>query len=286
MKVASALVGFAFSLPLSWLSLTLGRRLRLLDRPSSIKIHPSPVPYTGGAAIVLTICLAGALLGSPAPPLVGLVLAWLIGLIDDVKGLAPIRKLVLLLSCLAVGTFGLELEPQARMVVLFAGLVLVNAFNVIDGLDGLAGGVAIFGFMALAVADSNWASLAAVGLGAVAALPLFNLHPAAMFLGNQGSLAVGYFLWIAPAHLYSTQRDGATITYAVLMWAFPLLNLGFVVSKRALERRPMFVGDRSHLYDVLHRRLGLRATLLLCWLFAAVCAVAAVAVVATRPYLD
>jgi UDP-GlcNAc:undecaprenyl-phosphate/decaprenyl-phosphate GlcNAc-1-phosphate transferase len=275
--LVAAVLGFALTLPLSWVSLALGRRFQLLDRPGAIKTHPQPVPYTGGAAIIFTLCVGGTLLGVPTMSLVGGVVAWLIGFMDDVEGVTPTRKLLLLLLCLSVGTAGLDLDPLARISLLLGGLVLVNAFNVIDGLDGLAGGVAMFGFMALAVGDSAWGLLAAVGIGSLAAFLLFNLHPAVMFLGNQGSLAVGYFLWVAPAHLYANGRDGDTLVYAAIVWTFPLLNLAFVIGKRAIERRPILVGDRSHLYDVLHRRLGLRTALVVCWMLAAASAVIAVA---------
>jgi UDP-GlcNAc:undecaprenyl-phosphate GlcNAc-1-phosphate transferase len=94
---------------------------------------------------------------------------------------------------------------------------------------------------------------------------LFNLAPAKLFLGDQGSLLLGYLLWILPLSWLGAEGSLRVNSLWLLLWLFPIVNLGYVLGVRALSRRPLLRGDRSHLYDALHRRYGLRATLLVCW---------------------
>jgi UDP-GlcNAc:undecaprenyl-phosphate GlcNAc-1-phosphate transferase len=249
---------------LAWLCMLAGRRLALLDRPSVIKPHAHPIPYTGGAAILATLLLLAPFVSSGLPMLVGAALSWMVGAVDDIHGLSPVTKLVAQVPSLVVGSFAVELGPIERTAAIAAGLVLVNAFNVVDGLDGLAAGAAACPLVLLAFVGAGGA-VSAIALGAVLGFLLFNLAPAKLFLGDQGGLLLGYILWILPLSWLGAEGSLRVNSVWVLLWLFPIVNLGYVLGVRAVARRPLLRGDRSHLYDALHRRYGLRATLLVCW---------------------
>lgn len=258
--LASVVVGAA----LTWVAILAGRRLALLDQPSAIKPHAHPIPYTGGAAILGTLLVIGPLVGSSLQLLLGAALCWLVGAVDDVRGLSPITKLGAQVPALLIGSFAVELDPITRAVAVALGLVLLNAFNVVDGLDGLAAGAAAVPLVLLALVGAG-GLIGVVALGAVLGFLLFNLAPARVFLGDQGSLLLGYVLWILLLAWLGSDVSPRVSALWVGLWLFPIVNLSFVLWIRARARRPLLLGDRSHLYDALHRRYGLRATLVVCW---------------------
>jgi UDP-GlcNAc:undecaprenyl-phosphate GlcNAc-1-phosphate transferase len=262
-----------------WAALLLGRRFGLLDLPTGIKVHRLPVPYTGGAAIAATLAVAWIVFDLPPAILLGGLFIWVVGLVDDIRGLPPRVKLLLEVPPLIIGASTLGLAPLVLMAAVLVGAFLVNCFNVIDGLDGLAGGVALISMLAILWATgTTTAAIAGLLVGAVAAFLLFNLHPARLFLGDEGSLLLGYFLWILPLAGVAKQPDARGLIFGVLLWGFPLANAAFVVTKRLIERRALLIGDRGHLYDVLNGRIGLRWTLLVCWAVAAFSSIAAAVV--------
>ena len=272
-------IGFVLGLPLTWVAVYLGRRVGLLDIPTGIKTHHLAVPYTGGAAIAATLAISGIIFGLPPAVLLGGLFIWLVGLVDDIRSLPPRLKLLLEIPPLIVGVSALGLEPLVLVVAVLVGVFLVNCFNVIDGLDGLAGGVALISLLAVLWASGpSVASSAGLLVGAIAAFLLFNLRPARLFLGDQGSLFLGYYIWILPLASFANKPETRTVVFGALLWGFPLANAVFVVTKRLIERRALLIGDRGHLYDVLNERLGLRSTLLVCWSIAGLLAVAAAAV--------
>jgi UDP-GlcNAc:undecaprenyl-phosphate/decaprenyl-phosphate GlcNAc-1-phosphate transferase len=277
---AAFLLALAVCAALTWVAILAGERLALLDRPSAIKPHAHPIPYTGGAAILGTLLAIGPFVGSSLPLLLGAALCWLVGAVDDVRGLSPVTKLVAQVPALLIGSFAVEVDPITRAVVVALGLILLNAFNVVDGLDGLAAGAAAVPLVLLALVGAG-GLLGLVALGAVLGFLLFNLTPARVFLGDQGSLLLGYLLWILPLSWLGDDASLRAGSLWVLLWVFPIVNMCFVLLIRARARRPLLRGDRSHLYDALHRRYGLRATLVLCWGVSLLGVLGAAAVVVT-----
>ena len=253
----------------SWVAASLGITFGLVDRPGAIKPHPKPVPFTGGTAILIALLVA-APIALPSPYAVaGAAVCWLVGLVDDLRGLMPAPKLLALLPPLALGSFALDLPPLQRVVVVLVGLILLNVFNVVDGLDALAGGTAVLMLVSLTFAGTI-SALAAAGIGATLGFLVFNLPPAKLFLGDEGSLLLGYLLWFLTASwLASGPAVQATILWS-LLWMFPLTNFAYVVAIRLKARRPLLRGDRSHLYDDLKRRFGLARTLAVCWVISTV----------------
>src|SRR5439155_13541745 len=177
----------------------------------------------------------------PPAVLLGGLFIWLVGLVDDIRSLPPRLKLLLEIPPLIVGVSALALEPLVLVVAVLVGVFLVNCFNVIDGLDGLAGGVALISLLAVLWASGPLASSAGLLVGAIAAFLLFNLRPARLFLGDQGSLFLGYYIWILPLASFANKPETRTIVFGALLWGFPLVNAVFVVTKRLIERRALLI---------------------------------------------
>ena len=258
------------------LAIGVGRWLGLLDRPHGIKIHASPVPFTGGLGYVLVLTMWMLVAPLPLPFFVAAISIWAVGLADDIRPFRPVRKLSLQSLALLLAVPALDGQVPLRLVAVAIGLVLINTFNLIDGLDGLAGGVAFFALLPTALASSG-AGLLGLTTGFAGAFLVLNLPPAKIFLGNQGSLVLGYALWFVSTS-WVLSDSGPSLLGAALVWSVPLANAIFVVARRVVEHRPLFTGDRSHLYDELHRRIGLRATVVTAWAAAAAASVVGSAV--------
>src|SRR2546425_3253058 len=185
----------------------IGRRVGLLDFPAAMKPHLRPVPYAGGAALAATFVVAGLLIDAPRSIVVAGLAMWLIGFVDDARGLQPGAKLLLEIVPLSLGTAELDMPPAIRVVAIAIGMILVNAFNVIDGLDGLAGGVALITLLSFVAGGAREFALAGVVAGAVGGFLVFTLNPARLFLGDEGSLFLGYLLWILPLVAFVPNGD-------------------------------------------------------------------------------
>ena len=272
------LTAFVAGLALAGVLIRFSPKLGFLDSPGPIKPHSRPIPYTGGAGIMIVLVVIGELTTAPWHALAGAGLAWLIGFVDDWRRLAPRLKLFLELPVLLIGSFAVELGVAERIVAVLVGAVLINAFNVIDGLDGLAGGTAVISLLSASFIFPPLAGLARIAIGATLAFLVFNLPPAKLFMGDEGSLVLGYLLWLIPLAALAADPSPGLLVATTLVWAFPLVNALFVILVRLGSGRSVLAGDRSHLYDVLHSRVGLRGTLLVCWGIAAVGVVAAAVV--------
>jgi UDP-GlcNAc:undecaprenyl-phosphate GlcNAc-1-phosphate transferase len=247
------------------------RRWKLFDSPGPLKIHAQPVPRLGGVAIALALFAAPFLCGrisieSGWPYFAGLALIWIGGLVDDIRGLSPVIRLASQIAAGALvwrggwrlpllGEGALDLAATCFFVAVFA-----NAFNFLDGSDGLASGVA--GIIAAAyialpsAAGSPFGHAIAWSLaGACAAFLIFNFPGAKMFMGDSGSTALGFTIAFLGLNLY--RLDGAassSLLFPLWVAALPLLDALLAVIRRAQGRASMFYGDRRHSYDLLLAR--------------------------------
>lgn len=273
-------VAFAVCVPLTGAAIALGTRAGLLDVPTAIKPHSRPIPYTGGTAMTVVIVAASVLAGQLPLALIGAAI-WLIGFVDDLRSLPATVKLLLEVLLLLLWAIAQPITFPESIAAVTAGVVLINAFNVIDGLDGLAAGCALAALVVIATFDGAASVIAAAAAGSVAAFLVFNRPPARIFLGDEGSLVLGFFIWALPLVAgigLTTPRDALLWLF---LWLFPLVNAAFVVVYRLKTGRPIMRGDRSHLYDFWRKRFGLTMTLIECWSIAIVGAVGALMV--SRP---
>ena len=267
----------------------------LVDRPDGVrKIHNRPTPRAGGIPIAISCAVAWALLMiSPLQegafiqehmPLVWRMLPaaglmFLIGLTDDLFCLAPRVKLLgqigaAVLACaggvriLTINNYPLHNWLSVPLTI--AWLVgCANAFNLIDGVDGLASGIGLFATITTlitALAQGNMAlALATAPLaGSLVAFLRYNFNPASIFLGDSGSLLVGFLLGCYGVIWSQKCATLVGMTAPVLALAIPLLDVCLSILRRYLRRQPIFSADRGHIHHrLLERGLAPRRVALL-----------------------
>lgn len=337
------LVGFAVSLPGTWLARRVGRRLGALDSagvPGQVKAAARKVPNTGGVGIFLGFAapvVAGLVvlrllpaetaadlvpgiaahlpgLAERTPMAVVLLLCALVlhvvGLIDDRRALGPFVKLAVMVGVAAAAviftrTRLLELldarvgGPWLSIAVTVLWIVVVtNAMNFLDNMDGLSGGVGFVAaacFAAAALIQGQWFVGACFALlaGALLGFLVFNVAPASVFMGDGGSLVVGFLLSFLAVRI--TYFDGVTggpasgAWYGVLMplvvLAVPLYDFVSVTLIRLSQGRSPFVGDLQHVsHRMVERGLSRPAAVAVIWGLAGVTGVAGIALGSLKPW--
>jgi UDP-GlcNAc:undecaprenyl-phosphate GlcNAc-1-phosphate transferase len=251
-----------------------GLALGFVDRPSELqhdgglKIHARPVPVLGGVAVVAATLGALVIVGPrPSPWLWAAVLvALVVGLVDDIRSLPPWFRVVALAlagATLAVG--GWRVPPVGLLsiaAVVVLAVACANAVNLMDGQDGLAGGMSALSALGLAgiagLADAS--SDVAVGLalgGALVAFVAWNRPPARIFLGNGGAYAIGIVL--ASQAAVASAAGGLRSLLAAGACLLPFgFELAFTAARRLRSGTPLTHGDRGHSYDLLSGALSSR----------------------------
>ncbi|MFC6086332.1 MraY family glycosyltransferase [Sphaerisporangium aureirubrum] len=264
----------------------LALRLDLVDRPTGYKSHARPTPYLGGVAIALgtllpAVALSGALSGEPPFPgdrriaaiVVAAMAVGLLGLVDDIRSLSPLSRLAVetpaatavVLCGVCVPLTGGWLDGPLTVAWI---VVITNSFNLLDNMDGALASVAVVtaGLLSVTAFLSGHPAagllLTTLACACLGFLP-HNWAPAKIFMGDAGSLFVGFTL--ACCAVLLIPGDGPALTAAgLLLPAFvATVDTGVVVVARRRAGRPVLSGGRDHLSHRL-RRLGLstRATAL------------------------
>ena len=237
-------------------AMAVARRTGLVDRPGALKPQDRAVPYLGGAAVFVA-ALPGLALSRPAlvGPLGG---ALLLGVVDDWRGLPPHWRLA---GEVAVGA-GVAavvpthlVAPVGWLAVVAVTVVLMNGVNMIDGLDGLAGGVVAVaaGAAALLLGGEARTAALAVAAGLVGFLA-YNRPPARVYLGDGGAYLLGAWLAAALAWSWAPGVPTAKGVAALVLVAVPAAEVAFAVVRRLGGRVPLVEGDRRHPYDLLVAR--------------------------------
>lgn len=256
------------------LLLPLVRRVALAygitDNPDSRKLHGHPVPYLGGVAIALAALLASAFLrgwrAEATVILLGALLVGVVGLIDDLRNLHPLPRLgTELVAALIAASAGARVhifDGPMDWVITVAWLVIItNAFNLLDNMDGAAGVIATTTALGLAIAaglEGQYlvGGLAGVVAGCCAGFLFHNWHPARIFMGDSGSLFVGYLLAAIALKLrFPVDQVGGIV--AVLLFTGPaLFDTTLVVLARVSTGRSIYQGGTDHTSHRL-QKLGL-----------------------------
>jgi UDP-GlcNAc:undecaprenyl-phosphate/decaprenyl-phosphate GlcNAc-1-phosphate transferase len=260
------------------IALSIAHRLKLFDLPNPGKAHKSPVPFLGGAAIVAAfavIVLGATLIRPPKSGLadlaavmgIALVLSAM-GLIDDIRGLSPWLRLAVEAAA-GVGVWALGVRTHLHLLsspidgfVTVAWVVgVTNAFNLLDNMDGLSAGVAAIaaGFL-FVVAFLNGqflvASLAIALAGCAIGFLRHNFHPARIYMGDAGSLFIGFLIAVLSLQLRTHSATRLSFLIPFLIVGVPLFDTSLVTITRLSHRRSPFDGGQDH---VSHRlvRLGI-----------------------------
>ena len=237
-----------------------------LDHPEARKLHIAATPLLGGLAVALGTALGANLgfwsldMGFPPQALwwvAGAAVAVATGLVDDRFGLPPLPKL--LVQALAAWLFlqgGVYphrvLGPVGGQLLSIVWMVgLMNAINFLDNMDGIVGGVSALCALAFAALLAIWGhlheALFALGLaGATIGFLRYNFAPARIFLGDTGSLFLGYTLGALGLIAASTGPGWSGVLATLLVLGYPLFDTTFVVWTRLSEGRKVYVGGRDH----------------------------------------
>jgi UDP-GlcNAc:undecaprenyl-phosphate GlcNAc-1-phosphate transferase len=249
-------------------------RFGIVAHPSSDRLHDRPTALLGGLAVmagfVAAIGIVGLKLGLPhhtMPWLAGFALAMcLVGLLDDIVDLQPLHKLILELVAISVLVgWGPQLDffpyhPLNIALTIFWLVTATNAFNLIDGIDGLAAGVGIVAALSIAVVAGlhlhTVTMVAALALaGALAGFMVFNFPPATVFMGDEGALAVGLVLGVLSiqASHWGEGSLPARLAMPLLALMVPLLDTVTVTVTRLATGNPISRRGLDHSHHRLTR---------------------------------
>lgn len=299
----SVLLAFAVSCFVTYRLARPGTRFKILDHPNERSLHTAPIPRTGGLAIWAGL-LAGAFGSAIFTFRVDERLAWMLGVallvgivsvVDDRRGLAvSVRLSVHVIAALFLLVAGLGLDRIALpgvdltfpvlpllVVSLLFVVWMINLYNFMDGIDGLAGGMAVFGFGTFAVlgciaGNPPFALFTAVVAASAAGFLVFNFPPARIFMGDSGSSTLGF---LAAACSLWADRDGIFPLWSgVLVFSPFIVDATITLSRRLLRREPIWTPHNTHYYQRLvrtgwtHRRTTMSSYVLmvLCGVSAAV----------------
>lgn len=253
-----------------------------VDTPDARKVHGAGIPRTGGVAVLAAYLGAYLILlsmGLTGGSLVDLTMVWrlapavavifAVGLIDDLWGMTAWQKLMGQLVA-AGAAFGSGVQVHAvggwvlpgwmELPATLLWLVLVtNAVNLIDGMDGLATGVALFATFTILAAglQTNNIPLAMAVIplgGALLGFLRYNFNPATVFLGDSGSLTIGFLLGCYGIFWSQKSATILGVTAPLLALAIPLLDVALAVARRFLRREPIFGADRGHIHHRLLKK--------------------------------
>ena len=264
------------------------RRLKALDRPGVRTVHTRPVPRIGGIAIffaAMTLIVSVVFLDNQIgaairrmPVQLGTLLCtasviFLVGLVDDLKGLPATVKLLVeavaagVLCHVGVTVSALEITDGVRLdlgalscpLTILWIVGITNAVNLSDGLDGLAAGVSAVACAAIAVfALTSQNPVMAVFmlalLGGLCGFLFYNFNPAKIFMGDCGSLFVGFTIASASVMCLTTSCALVGLALPILALGIPIFDTLFAILRRFVERRSLFAPDRSHFH---HRLIDL-----------------------------
>ena len=262
-------------------------RLELLDMPGGRKVHQIPVPRLGGVAMTLAFAagvgvagLVASELGSAAflrlslaPAILGGVgLLLVVGIVDDVRGMPALAKLAgqvavallaavmgLRLDRLVLPWGAVDLGPFAIPLTVAWIVGVMNAVNLIDGLDGLAAAVALtvlgaFGLLAVLDGVDPTQPIIAATVGAALGFLAYNLHPATIIMGDTGSMFLGF---LVAAVAISLTQDRAHPVYPwvpIVALGVPIADTIWAIVRRTARGEPFFVADSGHVHHQLLRR--------------------------------
>jgi len=258
------------------------RRLRLFDRPNARKEHSVPTPTFGGISIFagMMVSLLFWFQFNNHPSIVTFFLSMMllfgVGIMDDLRDLAARYKLVVeagLASLLAVsgiritsfgGLFGInELHIMAQYVITVITIVgITNAFNLIDGIDGLAGGLGFMSLVTLGIfltisKDLNYAMIAFAFAGALLGFLYFNFNPARIFMGDTGSLVLGFVIAVLCVQLmkvnalYTAPVVPNIYVFTLGIVMIPVFDTLRVFGTRISKGRSPFSADKTHIHHLV-----------------------------------
>ncbi len=256
-------------------AIRLAHKLGVVDLPNARKVHVGAMPRMGGVAIYAGFVVGALLLGYFTRQVAALLIAGTlvmgVGLYDDIKGISPKGKLLVQLVAALVlikggvyvqfitnpfdgGVISLGIFAIPLSVLWLVGMS--NAVNLVDGLDGLSAGVSSIAALTIAVAcfvqgNLVTCSLAAVLAAAACGFLRYNFHPAKTFMGDCGSLFLGFMLGALAMMGFSKGATIISIFIPFLIMGIPIFDTMFAIIRRLFQHKPIFEADKGHLHHCL-----------------------------------
>lgn len=265
---------FVFAVVLSLLITPAAKLLHITDKPNYRKIHDKPIPKAGGIGIFIPVLLLEMVLFLFFRTYIALddfkyltivfvtFILTVDGLIDDKLELRPKLKLCIQIAVTALtlcsgirfSTFGIKVLDMLLTAVWIIGII--NAVNLIDGLDGLAAGVAAiscigFGCIGYTFGNITITLLSLAIIGGCLGFLKYNFRPARIFMGDTGSVPLGYNLAVIGILCGNTISGKTSIVIPVIILWIPIFDTLLTVARRVINHKPLFKPDRSHFYNLL-----------------------------------
>ena len=258
---------------------TLAVKIGAIDAPDARKVHQVSIPRLGGLAsyvgYMVSLLYSVKDISSVKGLLIGSVILVAVGIWDDVKQIGPKTKLLgqivaaLMLPIfdnaihfISIGDHMLYLEYLSIPLTVFWIVGFTNIVNLIDGLDGLAAGISLIACIAICIVtlQMGQVDLACITLalaGAACGFLRYNFNPAKIFIGDTGSMLLGYTM--AAISVMGSVKTAATVglVVPVIVLGLPILDTLFAIVRRRINGRPVFQPDKGHLH---HRLLAMGLT--------------------------
>lgn len=253
------------------------RKFHIMDKPGGRKPHQKPIPLLGGlgifAAFALSLLVSGDHITNKPGFIIysGLIVA--AGTIDDLWDIDAVHKLVVqtfcaLLAALSGIRFHIEYYvagdvlwmPVIDVMVSVVWMVgITNTVNIIDGLDGLAGGITLiagsaFGVISMLFGYTALNQLSSILIGATFGFLIYNFYPAKLFMGDGGSLFLGFVLSVCSIMYVNAERSSASILVPVIILAVPIFETGSSMLRRALKGKSVLKADDCHIHHRLLKK--------------------------------
>jgi UDP-GlcNAc:undecaprenyl-phosphate/decaprenyl-phosphate GlcNAc-1-phosphate transferase len=319
-------LSFVSALIATWVCKAIAIRFNIVDTPDNlVKTHKRPVAYLGGVGVLIGLfvgILSGVyiLRGQTGLPvimqrlfgvIIGGTIACFVGVVDDILDISPGKKMLgQIIAAVFIILAGIwpdlseivkplgwqTMSDNTEMVIAIPIVILfvlgaTNSLNLLDGLDGLCGGVTVIitvGMLILVLRRSTYVFSSVHGditraivclalLGGVCGFLPFNRHPAKIFMGDAGSMLLGFV--VAAVMMMFARIVPRWWTASIVVFGLPILDTGTALLRRLINKRPLFVSDRGHIYDqMIDRGIPLKRTVEICYALAGLYAFAGILV--------
>ncbi len=280
-------IPFLFVLAITPFIKKVALHINAMDIPNARKVHKKPIPRLGGLGIYMGFLLGYMLMGSMSlrmnAVLIGSFIIVVTGIIDDINPIpAKIKFLFQLIAASVVAFYGkilltdlsafgfyIEFGKFSYLITIIFIVAIINCINLIDGLDGLAAGLSSIYFITIGIVIVGWhhsfgldAYIAFIMLGATLGFLYHNFNPAKIFMGDSGSMFLGYIIAVI-ALLGFKNVTLTTLLVPICLLAVPVMDTLFAIIRRIVNKKPIDEPDKEHLHhQLLNLNLSHRNTVL------------------------
>ena len=280
-------IPFLFVLAITPFIKKVALHINAMDIPNARKVHKKPIPRLGGLGIYMGFLLGYMLMGSMSlrmnAVLIGSFIIVVTGIIDDINPIpAKIKFLFQLIAASVVAFYGkilltdlsafgfyIEFGKFSYLITIIFIVAIINCINLIDGLDGLAAGLSSIYFITIGIVIVGWhhsfgldAYIAFIMLGATLGFLYHNFNPAKIFMGDSGSMFLGYIIAVI-ALLGFKNVTLTTLLVPICLLAVPVMDTLFAIIRRIVNKKPIDEPDKEHLHhQLLNLNLSHRTTVL------------------------